>query len=88
MVPRIELLTPARPAWTTFALTGFGLLPRWARRAFRLPGLPTTDLSASVSARAIRAALVTVPDSRRTNPHLAAARIRLDLGPEDERRAG
>ena len=79
MQPKVEWLTPARPAWTTFALTGFGLLPRWARRMFALPGLPTTDLSATVSARAIRAALVAVPESRRTNPHLRAAQLRLGL---------
>ena len=81
MQPRVEWLTPARPAWTTFALTGFGLLPRWARRMFALPGLPTTDLSATVSARAIRAALVAVPEPRRTNPHLRAAQIRLGIDP-------
>jgi len=79
MERRVALLTPARPAWTTAALTGFGLLPRWSRRMFALPGLPTTDLSATLSARALRAALVAVPESRRTNPHLAAARMRLGL---------
>ena len=79
MVPRIELLTPARPAWTTVALTGFGLLPRWSRRMFALPALPTTDLSASVSARTVRALLLAIPESRRTNPHLSAAQIRLGL---------
>ena len=79
MAPRVQLLTPARPAWTTLAFTGFGLMPRWSRRMFALPGLPTTDLSASLTARALRAALLAVPEVRRTNPHLAAARIRLDL---------
>lgn len=79
MAPRVQLLTPARPAWTTLALTGFGLMPRWSRRMFALPGLPTTDLSASLTARALRTALLAVPEARRTNPHLAAARIRLDL---------
>jgi uncharacterized protein (DUF2236 family) len=77
MERRIELLTPARPAWTTFALTAFGLLPRWSRRMFALPGLPTTDLQASLAARALRTTLLAVPEERRTNPHLAAARIRL-----------
>jgi uncharacterized protein (DUF2236 family) len=85
MVPRIELLTPARPAWTTLALTGFGLLPRWSRRMFALPGLLTTDLSATLSAHAVRALLLAIPEARRTNPHLTAAQIRLDLG--DERAA-
>ena len=66
-------------AWTTLTVTGFALLPRWSRRMFALPGLPTTDLSASISARALRSMLVGVPDTKRTNPHLAAARIRLGL---------
>ncbi len=79
MSPRVQLLTPARPAWTTLALTGFGLMPRWSRRMFALPGLPTTDLSASITARTLRTALLAVPEARRTNPHLAAARIRLGL---------
>jgi uncharacterized protein (DUF2236 family) len=89
MQPKVEWLTPARPAWTSFALTGVGLLPRWARRMLAMPGLPTTDLSVSVSARAIRALLVAVPESRRTNPHLTAARIRLGLAePVESRDAG
>ena len=79
MEPKIEWLTPARPAWTVIALTGFGLLPRWARRMFALPGLPTTDLQANISARALRTTLLAIPESRRTNPHLAAARIRLGV---------
>jgi uncharacterized protein (DUF2236 family) len=79
MAPRVQLLTPARPAWTTLALTGFALMPRWSRRMFALPGLPTTDLSASLAARALRTALIAVPEPRRTNPHLAAARLRLGL---------
>jgi uncharacterized protein (DUF2236 family) len=83
MEPKIEWLTPARPAWTVIALTGFGLLPRWARRMFALPGLPTTDLQANISARALRTTLLAIPESRRTNPHLAAARIRLGIASYD-----
>lgn len=79
MSARVQLLTPARPAWTTLVLTGFGLMPRWSRRMFALPSLATTDLSASITARTLRTALLAVPEARRTNPHLAAARIRLDL---------
>jgi uncharacterized protein (DUF2236 family) len=82
MSPRPELLVPARLGWTTLALTGFGLLPRWARRMFALPGLPTTDLTATIAARTVRTALVALPESRRTNPHLSAARIRLGLAAE------
>lgn len=83
MEPRIEWLTPARPAWTMFALTGVGLLPRWARRMFALPGLPTTDLQASISARALRTTLLAIPEAKRTNPHLAAARLRLGFDIDD-----
>jgi uncharacterized protein (DUF2236 family) len=79
MPPKVALLTPARPAWTLFAVTGVALAPRWARRMFALPGLPTTDLQATVTARTLRSALLVVPEERRTNPHLAAARMRLGL---------
>lgn len=85
MAARVAFLTPARPAWTTLAITGFALMPRWARRMFSLPGLPSTDLSATVSARAVRNVLAAVPDARRTNPQYAAARIRLGLA--DDRAA-
>jgi hypothetical protein len=39
-----------------------GLLPPWARRIYGLPGVPTTDPVASVSARAIRLALRAIPE--------------------------
>jgi uncharacterized protein (DUF2236 family) len=86
MAPQVELLTPARPAWTVFALTGVAMMPRWARRMFALPGLPSTDLQATVTARALRSSLLVLPEDRRTNPHLTAARIRLGLA--EERLAG
>ncbi|HET8971168.1 MAG TPA: oxygenase MpaB family protein [Candidatus Nanopelagicales bacterium] len=79
MTTRMQWRTPARPAWTLAASVGFGLLPRWARRKFALPGLPTTDLAAAMSARLLRTALVALPESRRTSPHVAAARTRLGL---------
>ena len=79
MPPKVALLTPARPAWTLFAVTGVALAPRWARRMFALPGLPTTDLQATVTARTLRSTLLVVPPERRTNPHLTAARERLGL---------
>ena len=82
MATRLEWLTPARPAWTTLAVTGFSLMPRWARRMFALPALPTTDVSATVAARTLRAVLLAVPDEKRTNPHLAAARLRLGITQE------
>jgi len=82
MPQKVALLTPARPAWTLFAVTGFAMMPRWARRMFALPGLPTTDLQATITARTLRSTLTVVPEERRTNPHLTAARIRLGLAAE------
>lgn len=53
--------TPARPAWVGVAATGFSLLPRWARRMYRMPGLPTTDIAATVTSRFTRLALAALP---------------------------
>ena len=50
----VKVLTPARPAWAALVSIAAGLLPRWARRLYGLPGLPTTDLAAVASARALR----------------------------------
>ncbi|GIH06999.1 hypothetical protein Rhe02_50660 [Rhizocola hellebori] len=54
-------LTPARLIYTGVAATSFGLQPPWARRLYGLPGLPSTDLSASLSARALRTLLNALP---------------------------
>jgi uncharacterized protein (DUF2236 family) len=54
-------LTPVRLAWFGVSGVGFGLLPAWARRMYGLPGLPTTDLSASLSVRALRRSLALLP---------------------------
>ncbi|NUR48853.1 MAG: DUF2236 domain-containing protein [Hamadaea sp.] len=54
-------LTPVRFAWWSFSALGVSLLPRWARRLYLMPGLPTTDLSATASAYALRHAMRVVP---------------------------
>jgi hypothetical protein len=43
------------------ATTALGLLPPWARRLYGGLGLRAADLTASVSVRAMRAALAAVP---------------------------
>jgi uncharacterized protein (DUF2236 family) len=63
-----ELTTPARPAWTLVAGLAFTLLPRWARRLYGLPGLPTTDLTATVVLRGLRSAALRVPAHWRHGP--------------------
>ena len=80
-MPRVLALgTPARPAWVSLAALSFALLPRWARRIYRLPGLPTTDIGATVAVRALRTALVAVPPAVRDGPYLRQAKSRVPAG--------
>ena len=73
-MPRwVTLATPARPAWAGLVAVAAGLLPRWVRRLYGLPALPTTDLAASIGARAVRRAALTVPDRWRSSPAHRAA---------------
>jgi len=75
---RVRLLTPARPAWAGLAGVAFALLPSWARRLYRLPGLPTTDLAATGVLRAVRAGLVALPDKWTGPPVVRDARAQIE----------
>ena len=75
----VQLGTPARPAWVALATAAFAMLPRWARRLYSLPGLPTTDLAATAAGLAFRSGLLVVPDALRAGPHLKDARERVGL---------
>ncbi|MBK5306513.1 MAG: DUF2236 domain-containing protein [Frankiaceae bacterium] len=77
MPSKVARGTPARPAWVALATTAFGMLPRWARRLYRMPGLPTTDLAATAAGRAFRSGLLVVPERLRHGPELKAARARV-----------
>jgi uncharacterized protein (DUF2236 family) len=70
--------TPVRPLWIGVAAYGFSLLPRWARRMYGLPGLPTTDLSATLTSRTFRLALRALPGSLVEGPIYSAAMARAD----------
>jgi len=76
MPRRVQLLTPARPAWAALATLGFCLLPPWARRIYRLPGLPSTDISATVALRALRLLALQLPEHHRVAPLVRAAQAR------------
>lgn len=74
------LLTPQPSAPTGIALTlssiaalSFSTLPRWARRMYGLPGLPTTDLGVTVALRALYTASTVLPDLP-APPEIARAR--------------
>ena len=55
---------PAGIAVTLSTLAGLalGTLPRWARRMYGLPGLPTTDAATTVALRLARRATTVLPD--------------------------
>lgn len=73
---RTQLTTPARPLWTVVAGLAFALLPRWARRLYCLPGLPTTDLTATVVLRGLRTAALQLPERWRHGPIVQQALAR------------
>lgn len=74
----VSLATPARPAWVALVAMGAAMLPRWARRMYRLPGLPTTDIGASLAGLAVRTPLVAIPRTVREGPHQKAGRKRTE----------
>ena len=82
----VSVATPARPAWGLLMTVAAAMLPRWARRLHGLPGLPTTDLSASLVGRTLRRSLVSLPDPWIQSPHHRAARQRVSGGPITEPR--
>jgi uncharacterized protein (DUF2236 family) len=69
-------LTPVRLVFGAVAAVAVGLLPPWARRLYGLPGLPTTDVSAALSARAVRRLLDSLPRGLYEGPIYRAAMSR------------
>jgi uncharacterized protein (DUF2236 family) len=69
-------LGPARAAYFGIAGTAFALLPPWARRMYGGLGLPTTELSADLTVRALRLALAAVPRRWLESPLAQAAKAR------------
>lgn len=77
MPSMVGLGTPARPAWVALAGAAFAMLPKWARRMYRLPGLPGTDAAATAAGLAFRSGLLVVPERLRHGPHVKDAKARL-----------
>lgn len=80
--------TPVRPLWIGVAAYGFSLLPVWARRMYGLPGLPTTDLSATLTSRALRTTIRALPLSALEGPLYRAAMARAERAASTTRKAG
>jgi uncharacterized protein (DUF2236 family) len=81
-------LAAAKPLWAGVAGTAFALLPRWARRLYGLPGLPTADLAATATVRALRRSLLLLPADVREGPPVRDARARAAGLPPDTRQPG
>ncbi|HEU0090008.1 MAG TPA: oxygenase MpaB family protein [Pseudonocardiaceae bacterium] len=64
-VPLPPLLRPLKLAMPAFVALSFAVLPPWARRLYGAPGLPTTDLAATLALRALRQVSTVLPDSPR-----------------------
>jgi uncharacterized protein (DUF2236 family) len=77
----VQMLTPARPAWVTLATLGFATLPVWARRMYSMPGLGLTDAAATAALKALRTALVAVPERARWSPIARAGYARVAEAP-------
>jgi uncharacterized protein (DUF2236 family) len=78
--PMPESIRPAMPArlvWAGTAGLAFSLQPDWARRLYRLPGLPVTDLGATAALRWLRLATLALPAPVREGPNLRSAKARL-----------
>jgi uncharacterized protein (DUF2236 family) len=76
-MPRRLLLTPARPAWLGLALLAFGLLPAWARRLYRTPGLPFADLPPTLGLRSLRPLVAALPTNLKYGPKVRDAHERV-----------
>ncbi len=74
-MPRwVALATPARPAWAGAVGLAAAMLPPWARRLYGLPGLPTTDLGASLGGRVLRQSVLVPAAIVGNRPHREAQR--------------
>lgn len=58
----------ALPGWAALAGLAFALLPRWARRLYGAPGLPSTDVAATAVLQTWRLTVLTLPTGRWVPP--------------------
>ena len=77
---RLDLMIPARLGWTTLSGLAVGMLPRWARRMYRLPANSAGDLATTAALRTASAAIAALPAKYRVSPAVEAARSRVGHG--------
>lgn len=61
--PRSRAPSAVKLGIPAIASLSLATLPRWARRMYGLPGVPTTDLGATLALRALRTATGVLPDA-------------------------
>ncbi|MCW0213017.1 MAG: DUF2236 domain-containing protein [Pseudonocardia sp.] len=61
-LPRGDAPAQAKVLIPTLSTLAVATLPRWARRLYRLPGLPTTDLGSSLLLRGLHTVTGLLPD--------------------------
>ncbi|MQA88428.1 MAG: DUF2236 domain-containing protein [Streptosporangiales bacterium] len=84
--PKLPLwLTPLKLAVPPANVLAFMMLPRWARRMYGAPGLPTTDIAATAAIKALRRAALMVPPQLRDSPDVRRAKhlIREEQSPRN-----
>lgn len=67
-------LTPLKAAVPPANVLALMLLPRWARRLYGAPGLPTTDLAATLAIRTVRHGALLIPPQVRDSPDVKRAK--------------
>lgn len=72
--PRGEAPRSVKTAVSTVAAAAVATLPRWARRLYGLPGLPTTDLGVALTLRTARPAVRLLLPESSAPPRLQEAR--------------
>ncbi|MGQ0575674.1 MAG: oxygenase MpaB family protein [Pseudonocardia sp.] len=72
--PRSDAPRSVKLAISTVAAAAIATLPRWARRLYGLPGLPTTDLGAALTLRALRPAVAVLLPESSAPPRVREAR--------------
>ena len=70
------------------ATLALATLPRWARRMYGLPGLPSTDLGASATLRALRTLTGLLPDVPAPPEIVRARRLVRDAPTQPRLRSG
>jgi uncharacterized protein (DUF2236 family) len=83
----VNLMTARLPAPRAVKLTqppvaalAFATMPRWARRMYGSPGLPTTDLTATLALKALRAAAPHIPGLQEPPLMARARRLMVEAG--------